>query len=255
MNERKPQVSVIMPAYNAQNYIKEAIESVLNQTMGDLELLVLDDGSKDNTVAIAKELERKDARVRVLINEKNMGVARTRNRGIDMSKGEYIAFLDSDDVWRKEKLEKQIALAQTTGADIIYSSYALVSENGKRKYNDFIVPATTSFKEMLRCNVLGCSTVLLSKKAKENHRFSTEYYHEDYVLWLALMQDGFKAAGVTECLVDYRVMEVSRSSNKIDSAKKRWIIYRDFLKLSYAKCIYYSFLYAVTGLLKFKKSE
>ena len=253
MKDVKPVVSVIMPAYNAQKYLKEAVESVLNQTMSNFELLILDDGSKDDTMKIAKELAEKDHRIRILVNEQNMGVARTRNRGMELSEGDYVAFLDSDDIWHSDKLEKQITLAQNAGADIIYASYALMSENGMTKYNDFIVPPTTSFKEMLSCNVLGCSTVLLSKKAIENHRFNTEFYHEDYVLWLELMQDGFRAAGVTECLVDYRVMEVSRSSNKIDSAKKRWIIYRDFLHYSYIKCLYFSVKYAVVGILKYRK--
>ena len=244
-----------MPAYNAEKYIKEAIESVLNQTISAFELIVIDDGSNDNTLSIVSELAKNDSRIKLIINDKNMGVARTRNRGMELSTGEYVAFLDSDDIWHSDKLEKQIELARKTGADIIYCSYALMAENGKSKYNNFIVSDKVSFHEMLTCNVLGCSTVLLSKQIAKNYRFDTRFYHEDYVLWLQIMRDGYKAAGVTECLVDYRVMESSRSSNKFDSAKKRWKIYRDFLNYSFVKCLYLSFRYALMGVLKYRNKK
>ena len=117
-NEKKPQVSVIMPAYNAGRFLEKAIRSVMAQTVTNWELLVLDDGSSDDTLIIAQRLAQADSRIRVLPNECNMGVAKTRNRGLDLCRGEYVALLDSDDVWYPQKLEAQLALMRETGADL-----------------------------------------------------------------------------------------------------------------------------------------
>lgn len=158
--DRQPLVSVIMPAYNAEKYIGEAIASVCAQTYENWELLILDDGSGDRTAEIAQAYAQLDARIRVLRNPQNMGAAKTRNRGFDIAKGEWIALLDSDDVWHSDKLEKQLAVAGRAGVDIIYCSYALVNESGAH-LSDYIVPETTSYDAMLRESVLSCSTVLL----------------------------------------------------------------------------------------------
>ena len=154
-----PLVSVIMPAYNAEKYIEEAVSSVLSQTYKNWELLILDDCSSDCTAEIAEYFASLDTRIRLLRNPQNMGVAKTRNRGFDIAKGEWIALLDSDDVWHSDKLEKQLAVAGRAGADIIYCSYALVNESGAH-LSDYIVPETTSYDAMLRESVLSCSTVL-----------------------------------------------------------------------------------------------
>lgn len=127
----RPLVSVIMPAYNAEKYIAEAISSVLSQSYTNWQLLILDDCSTDHTAEIAEYFEKADTRIRVLRNPRNMGVAKTRNRGIDMAKGEWVALLDSDDRWHDDKLEKQLVVADSSDADIIYCSYALTDESGE----------------------------------------------------------------------------------------------------------------------------
>lgn len=246
-----PEVSVIMPAYNAERYIEEAVESVLNQTLSDLELIIIDDCSKDRTMEIVNRLSQSDPRIHVIKNKVNSGVAKTRNYGLELSRGKYVAFLDSDDIWHKDKLEKQVSLAKKSKADIIYSTYSLMTEQGTKKYNDFVVPETVSFEQMLTCNYFGCSTVLLTKEIVDKYKFNTTFFHEDYVLWLQLLQDGYKAAGVVKSLVDYRVLQTSKSSNKWGSAKQRWNIYRKYLKLSLSKSVVYSIKYAVRGILKY----
>lgn len=249
---RKPMVSVIMPAYNSEAYIETAIRSVQEQTVADWELLVIEDGSKDTTPELVAKLAAEDPRIRLLPNEKNMGTARSRNRGMDLCCGQYVAFLDSDDWWHPTKLEKQLALAQTSGADILYTSYAIVDDAGEKRCPDFVVPETTDLKRMLRCSEIGCSTVMLSEKVK-NARFAENFYHEDYAMWLTLLQKGTKAAGVSEVLVDYRYHADSRAADKFSSAKRRWRIYRDLLKLSVIKSGWYSAQYAVYGILKYRK--
>ena len=247
--DKQPLVSVIMPAYNAEKYIGEAIASVCAQTYENWELLILDDGSADRTAEIAQTYAQRDARIRVLRNPQNMGAAKTRNRGFDIAKGEWIALLDSDDVWHSDKLEKQLAVAGRAGADIIYCSYALVNESGAH-LSDYIVPETTSYDAMLRESVLSCSTVLLRQLILREHHFSAEHYHEDYALWLELMRFGYRAVACREILADYRVAKGSRSSDKLKSARYRWRIYRDVERLSLPRSACAFFSYALHGVRK-----
>lgn len=253
IEKRAVTVSVVMPAYNAQRYIEQSIRSVMTQTFEDWELLVVDDGSKDDTCAVVEKLITEDSRIRLLKNETNMGVASTRNRGFDCCGGQYVALLDSDDVWRPEKLEQQLALAQQTGANVIYCSYGIVDANGKKICDDFIVPETTDFDMAMTKSVISCSTALLDRSIVDNYRFSSEFYHEDLALWLDIMKDGNKACGVKEVLADYRVMEGTRASNKLRTAYGRWQIYRGLLHLSVFESVQRLYQYMVLGLKKYRR--
>lgn len=233
----KPTVSVIMPAYNAGAYIEEAVESVMAQTVTDWELLVLDDGSADDTCAQVEKLAEEDPRVRLLRNESNMGAANTRNRGFDLCHGRFVALLDSDDRWHPKKLETQLALLQQTGADFSYCSYAIIDAEGNPAKKDYIVPGEVSFESLLKENCIGCSTVVLRREITERYRFTPNFYHEDYVLWLQLTRDGLRGAGCTEVLSDWRYIVTSRSFDKKKAALNRWRIYRQYLKLPLWKSI------------------
>lgn len=249
---KNPQVSVIMPAYNCEKFIEASVRSVMAQTVTDWELLILDDGSSDATWTIVEALAREDNRIRPVKNPQNMGVAKTRNHGIDLSKGAFIAFLDSDDIWHPDKLEKQLQRMEETGADFSYTSYAIVDAEGNRSKNDYLVPEKVTFETLLKENVLGCSTVMLRSSTLENHRFRTDFYHEDYVLWLSLLQAGFKAAGCTQVLTDWRLIIHSRSFNKIKAAKNRWHIYTDYLHLPLHKKLWVFAGYAAASLRKYR---
>ena len=247
-------VTVIMPVYNAERYVAEAVRSVLAQTYGEWELLIIDDGSTDRTAAIAEDFAKADPRVRLIRNRQNMGVAYTRNKGLDMARGAWVALLDGDDVWHSGKLEKQLALSEKAEADILYCSYAMTDRNGVHR-SDYIVPETTSYEAMLRKNVLSCSTVMLSRRIAESYRFPVNCYHEDYAYWLMLLRNGYKAAACREVLVDYRVVKGSRSGNKIRSAKQRWRVYRKIEGLPLGKSIHVFLSYAYCGLVKHGKRE
>ena len=249
--KEKPLISIIMPAYNTEKYIEAAICSVRLQTYTNWELLVLDDGSTDQTATIAERFAEADPRIRLLRNPQNMGVARTRNRGFDMAAGDWAALLDSDDVWHSDKLEKQLAAAERSGAEIIYCSYSMVDKDGRR-LSDFLVPERTSYSEMLEENVLSCSTVLLSRRIFSGFRFSTEYYHEDYALWLQLLRLGFPAFACRDVLVDYRILNGSRSNDKLRSAKHRWLIYRKAERLSFVSSAHAFSGYIRHGIEKYK---
>ena len=253
MPNGSPLVSVIMPAYNAQDYIAEAIRSVMAQTVTDWELLVIDDGSADDTCRIVSELACSDSRIRLLVNEENLGAAGTRNRGLELSRGEYVALLDSDDYWKPQLLSKMMDCARQTQADIIYCSYAIVDEQGEKLCNDFIVPERTDFQQSMIRSVITCSTVLLTKKIAENQRFPVDMYHEDIALWFRLLRDGVQARGVPEVLAAYRQRSDSRSANKLKSACRRWTIYRKYLNLPFVKCVQLMIQYGYYGLIKFRR--
>lgn len=253
MERKPPLVSVIMPAYNAEQFIEEAIDSVISQTVSDWELIVIDDGSKDRTRQIVSGYVKKDKRISLLVNEENMRVARTRNRGLDICCGEYVALLDSDDYYEPNMLQKMVARARETNADIVYCSYALVDEQGKKVCNDFIVPEQTDFEQSLVRSVITCSSVLITREIAKNNRFPTDIYHEDIALWFQLLRDGAVARGVPEVLAAYRQRAGSKTANKITSAIRRWGIYRKHLKLPVHQCVGYMVRYAYYGLIKFKR--
>lgn len=249
--KNNPLVSVVMPAYNVEKYIGEAIQSVISQSYTNWQLLVIDDCSTDRTAEIAEKFEKLDKRIRVLRNSQNMGVAKTRNRGFDLVQGEWVALLDSDDRWHKEKLEKQLTMADNSYADIIYCSYALTDENGKH-LSDYKIPRTTTYNEMLKECVLSCSTVLLHRGILASHHFLYDCYHEDYAFWLELLRAGYRAEACCDVLADYRIVNGSRSRNKLKSAKNRWIVYRRVEKLSLVRSIRAFMTYAFRGVMKYR---
>ena len=247
-----PIVSVIMPAYNAERYIEEAIRSVQAQTMEKWELVVVDDRSTDGTAGLIRNLADQDSRIRPIFSQINRGAAGSRNLALDMCQGQYVAFLDADDLWYPQKLEKQLEKAANTGADIIYCSYALFDGSGKKCHADFSVEEQTTLERMLVRSVMSCSTVLLRASAIRANRFPTNLYHEDYAFWLDLLRSGFTAVGVTEVLASYRVVNGSRSFNKLKSAQNRWRIYRDYLKLPLIPRAKAMVGYAINGLKKYR---
>lgn len=252
-NQIEPNVSVVMPAYNCEAYIEIAIRSVMKQTYKDWELIVIDDGSTDATRSIISALAQEDERIKLICNPENIGVAKTRNRGLELSKGSFVALMDSDDMWRPEKLEKQLELAKKSGADVVYCSYGIIDENGEKLCNDFIVPETTDYENMLIRSVISCSTALFSRKAVDKYRFHTDYYHEDLVMWLEMMRDGNRACGATEVLADYRVSRGSRASNKFRTVVERWRIYRKHMKEPFFRSVGLIADYALLALKKYKR--
>lgn len=248
----RPLVSIIVPAYNAEKYIANTINSVRQQTYDNWNLMILDDCSTDNTRNIVKSFVNIDSRIHLYENSKNLGAAKTRNRGIELADSKWIAFLDSDDLWHREKLEKQLKAIQNEGAELCYTSYAVVDSNGEKARKNYIVPQITDYNALLKENVIGCSTVLLRADLAKKYYFDTNFYLEDYALWLDLLKDGYKAVGCEEILVDWYLHSGSRSYNKIRSAYMRWKIYRKKLQLPIYKSAMYLCSYAVAGLKKYK---
>lgn len=248
-----PKVSIIMPAYNSEPFIAETIASVEGQLYQNWELLIIDDCSTDTTRETAESFAAYDRRIKVIENAENSGAAASRNRGLSLACSEYIAFLDSDDLWQQEKLYKQIEIMEKAHADICYTSYSILDANGKKICSDYIVPESTNYHSLLRENVIGCSTVLLRAESFSGHLFSTNFYHEDYVLWLELLKSGEKAVGCSDVLASWRCRENSRSYNKMKSLRERWRIYRRASELSIFESSYYMVGYVTAGMKKYSR--
>lgn len=254
-HEQTPVVSVIMPAYNASRFLAEAIGSVANQSEENWELLVIDDCSADDSFDIAQRYAARDSRIQVLRNHVNLGVAKTRNRGVELAKGKYVAFLDSDDVWHPEKLERQLKKMRDTGAGICYCSYRIIGAAGDKIRADYHVPETARLEDILKENYIQCSAMLIRADIVKRFFFNTEFFHEDYILGLDMLSAGEKAVGCRELLLDWRYLENSRSFDKKKSAVNRWRIYRDYLHLPLYKSLYLFANYTLAGVHKYMKKN
>lgn len=249
LQQDSPLFSVIIPVYNGERTVEAAVRSALRQSISSLEVLLLDDGSTDTTLSILRRLQREDSRVQVLPNAKNSGTAWTRNRGISLAKGKYIAFLDADDIWVFDKLERQYTLLQKTGADLCYTSYELMDAVGTRLGKTYWVPESTDYQSLLAENVIGCSTCVVRADSLEGFGMDERFFHEDFALWLQLLRNGKKAVGITIPLVYYRIG--GKNGNKLQAAKNRWRIYREGENLDFWNSVGYFARYTVNGLKKY----
>ncbi len=244
-------VSVIMPVYNSSRFLSRSIESVLKQTYQKFELIIIDDKSTDDSLSISEKYAKEETRIRVIALPFNQGVAQARNRGISEAKGDYIALLDSDDVWLPEKLERQLLLLEKQGASLAYCSYDFIDENDFQIMKPFIVGAETDFKKMLYKSVISCSTAVIDAELMKSYPFESEYYHEDYALWMKLLSIPVNAVGIPDVLTHYRRVSGSRSDNKRRSAKERWKVYRMVLNMGLFESAVAFSMYAVCSLVKY----
>ncbi|ELJ8549488.1 glycosyltransferase [Vibrio cholerae] len=245
-------VSIIMPAYNSSRFIKDSIESVLSQSYSNWELLVVDDCSTDDTALIVKWHEKKDKRVKYIKMEANTGSpSGPRNKGLEEARGEYIAFLDSDDLWKFQKLEKQIDFMVNNNYEFICSSYEIISEEGE-KIGTYKPSESVDYEMMLKNNSVGCLTAVVKRSLIEGYSFP-RCGHEDYALWLKLVKKTYKIYACCETLAAYRKVSNSVSSNKMKVFKFFWHIYRYEENLSILKTLYLCSRYFV-NVLWFKYS-
>ncbi len=244
----KPLISIITPSYNSAKFIGDAIQSVLNQTYTNWEMVIVDDCSKDETVEIIQQY--KDERIRLIQLQENSGPAIARNTAIEAAQGRYIAFLDSDDQWLPEKLEKQLRFMQDNDIAFSYTKYKNMTEDGTETNVIVNVPEKVTYEDLLKHNVIGCLTVMVDKDKAGEVAMVNIRTRQDYVLWLHLCKRGFTAYGLQEVLAKYRLVENSVSSNKLKMAKQNWKVYREIEQLSLVKSVWYFMHY---GYFKMKK--
>lgn len=250
MDNKAVKVSVVMPVYNAAKFVRESIESVLAQSFCDYELLLIDDCSTDNSLEILLEYEQKDSRVKVLKNELNSGVSHTRNVGVKNACGEYIAFLDSDDMWTSDKLQKQFELiSEYPQTDICFTGSDFVDTDGNKSDYTFSVPQKVTYKELLKQNVISCSSVLIKKEWLCKYPMQYDNMHEDFAVWLQVLKSGGIARAVNEPLLVYRVAKNSKSGNKFKSLLMGYRVYK-FMGINIFMRCYYMMFYIVRGIRK-----
>ena len=243
-------VSIITPAYNAAEYIAETIESVLAQSYPNWEMLIVNDCSKDNTAAIVQSYAAKDKRIKLINLKQNSGAAVARNTAIRNAKGRYMAFLDSDDLWQKDKLQKQLSFMQQNGYAFTFTAYEHFKDTKENIQSAVNIPKSLNYKQALKGNQIGCLTVMLDRKQIQNIEFSKQR-HEDYILWLNILKQGITAYGLNESLALYRIgNSKSISGNKLQSAIWTWNVYRESQKLTVLKSMYYMCFYCLNGIRK-----
>ena len=242
-------ISIVMPAYNAVATLRESVQSVQAQTYPNWELLlVVDRNSKDETLTMAEALAAEDPRIRVIQGLPEGGCVFNRNHALKTATGDFIAFLDSDDLWLPEKLEKQLALMETTGCHLAYTGYRQIDWQGRPLPTIIRPPEKLTHADLLRDNLLGCLTAMFRRSAFPAVQF-VEFLHEDYILWLQLLRQT-TAHGVPEVLAHYRVAPTSRSGNKVKAAIARWRILREFEHLPLTRAVPAYLHYVSSALIK-----
>lgn len=226
-------VSVVVPVYNAGAYIEETIAMVCRQTYEQWELLLVDDCSADDGREKIEKWCKKDKRIRLIAKEKNEGAALARNTGIDCAAGRYVAFLDADDIWMEDKLEKELRFMEEKEAAFVFTAYEFGDEQARGTGKIVHVPETLSYREALSRTIIFTTTVLfdLEKIDRELIRMP-DVPSEDTATWWKVLRSGYTAYGLDEVLAIYRRPAKSLSSNKYKALKKIWNLYRKEEKLS-----------------------
>lgn len=243
-------VSIITPAYNCSKYISQTIESVLCQTYHDFEMIIVDDCSTDDTLSILEKYSKQDSRIKVIKMVENRGVVEARNVALKQSKGRYIAFLDSDDLWVPEKLSKQINFMRVFGYAFTYSQYDLINEEGMSLGKSIKPPTKLDYSKAIKNTSIGCLTVIVDKKKTGEFYMPDLSHGEDHATWIEILKRGFNAYCVHEVLAHYRVSKSSLTSNKLKVVIKQWHNYREYYGFTIPKALYYFVCYILNATLK-----
>lgn len=245
-----PSVSIIMPSYNCKEYISYSIESVREQTYTDWELLIVDDHSTDGTVDLLKEWEKADGRIRIFYQTVNEGTAVARNIALAHARGRYIAFLDSDDRWKKDKLEAQLAYMMDNKYAFTFTAYEWIDQKGEYLNKYIRAPKRVDYQTMLKNTIVGCLTVLIDRDQVGDFRMPNIRTRQDLATWLMILKRGFRAFGLNEILAEYRVGNESISKNKWKAAKNNWHVYRQIEQLNFLQSSWYFSHYAYNAIRK-----
>ena len=247
-------ISVIIPYYKKKEYIISSINSVLNQTYKNLEIIIIYDDSNKEDLNLLKKIKKKDKRIKIYINKKNLGAGRSRNKGIKLSKGIFVAFLDSDDLWKKNKLKKQIFFMKKNGINASHTSYTIINSInkiiGSRNAKDM------SYKLLLKSCDIGLSTVILKKEIITSKiKFANIKTKEDYVLWLKITLNNNKIFALKENLTKWRKLEDSLSSSKLQKIYDGYLVYRKYMNFNLLKSFGFLMLLSFNYFLKDIKNK
>ena len=247
-------ISVIIPYYKKKEYIISSINSVLNQTYKNLEIIIIYDDLNKEDLNLLKKIKKKDKRIKIYINKKNLGAGRSRNKGIKLSKGVFVAFLDSDDLWKKNKLKKQIFFMKKNGINASHTSYTIINSNnkivGSRNAKDM------SYKLLLKSCDIGLSTVVLKKEIITSKiKFANIKTKEDYVLWLKITLNNNKIFALKDNLTKWRKLENSLSSSRLQKIYDGYLVYRKYMNFNLLKSFGFLMLLSFNYFLKDIKNK
>ncbi|MFV5684928.1 glycosyltransferase family 2 protein [Flavobacterium sp. GB2R13] len=223
-----PLVSIITPSFNSEKFIAETIQSVQNQTYQNWEIIIVDDCSLDKTLSIVTKMALLDNRIQLFQSEKNSGTGIARNTALTKCKGRYISFLDADDLWKPQKLEKQIDFLKTNNLPFTFSFYDCIDEEGKSLNRTVEAPRNLSYRQLFFCNYVGNLTGIYDVNYFEKIAISSIRKRQDWMLWLTILKKIKTAQPLPESLAFYRIRENSISASKLDLLKHNFAVYRTF---------------------------
>lgn len=251
MKNNQTLVSIVVPVYNAERYIEETIKTVLNQTYTNWELILIDDKSTDKSVELITPYLKKDKRIKLLKNKTNLHAALTRNRGIDIAKGKYIAFLDADDLWMPTKLTKQIDFMTKKRCAFSYTGYEFADATGIPNGKKVYVPTTLTYKQALKNTTISTITVMFDMtQLSKTDIHMPNVKSEDTATWWRILRKINHAYGLNEILSIYRRSGSTLSSNKLQAVRRTWLLYRKSEKLNIFISIYYFFHYVLNATIR-----
>ena len=243
-------VSIITPNYNSEKFISETINSVLNQTYKNWEMIIVDDVSSDKSIDIISAFCKQDSRIQLHQLSNNSGAAIARNKAIELAKGTFISFLDSDDLWLPKKLECQLDFMLKNNYSLSYTSYEIINEEGYLTNKIINCKDKLDYKRMLYSNEIGCLTAMYNRDVLGKILMPEIRKRQDYGLWLKILKSEKYAFGLTVVLAQYRNRSKSMSNNKVEMLKWNWNLYKSVENLSYFRATYYTLCNVIHKLLK-----
>ena len=242
-------VSIIIPYFKKKKYIGDTINSILNQTYNNFEIIIIYDDPEKKDLDYIEKLSHSDSRIKLIINEKNLGAGISRNIGIDQSKGTFLAFIDADDIWEKTKLEEQVNFMLGENINFCHTSYKIINEEKQflslRRARNFF-----TMKDLIKSCDIGLSTVILKKEILGSNKFADLKTKEDFVLWLKLISSNVKIYGLDKELVLWRKTNNSLSSSLFQKIIDGYKVYKVYMKYNMIKSIYYLLCLSINFLKK-----
>lgn len=245
-------ISVIMPTYNCAKFIEETIETVIAQTYKNWELIIVDDCSKDNTNEIVDKYILKDNRIKYYRLDMNQGAAMARNKAMELANGSYMAFLDSDDLWKNDKLEKQLKFMEENNYNFSCTSYEQIDEDGKELNKVINSKQKADYNRVLLDCPVGNSTVIYNVEKLGKFKVPNIRKRNDDALWLQILKNERYIYGMNEVLMKYRIRQNSISRNKVDLIKYHWQLYREIEHLSVIRSIFHICWWGIIKILYIK---
>lgn len=244
-------VSIITPVYNASRFLEKTAASVFNQTYTNWEWILVDDCSTDNSWGILQKLSKKDQRVKVYKNDTNLKSGKTRNLAIEKAQGRFIAFLDSDDLWHKDKLSVQIPFMLSNKYYFSHTSYGYINEDGEKIKSTFHVSPEVDYKHLLKRTEISCLTAIYDAEKIGKFYMSEHARKQDYALWLSILKSGTVCYGIDQELAYYRQVKNSATSKKYKLVLRHITFLKDTQGFGTLKALYYTFFWMVNGFVRY----